>query len=91
MNEKEHELKRLREEAFRREARIQAEANRLMQQEEVIGEEVDTVQFCVNGLRAKVAELRAIKQECLDQEAVLKERLKIEGRAELGLAGYELN
>jgi len=38
-----------------------------------------------------VAELRAMKQECLDQEAVLKERLKIEGRAELGLVGYELN
>ena len=43
MNEKELELKRLREEAFRREARIQCEANRLLQQEETLDEEAETL------------------------------------------------
>ena len=89
--EKELELRRLKDEAFRRETVIQQAVSRLLQQEESIDEETNTTQFCINGLKAKVADLRALQQDYLDQEAILRERLKIEGKAELGLAGFELN
>lgn len=58
MIEKELELKRLRDEAFRRETMIQCEVDRLVQMDEHLEGESNTLQYCVNGLKAKVQDIR---------------------------------
>ena len=58
MIEKELELKRLRDEAFRRETMIQCEVDRLVQMDEHLEGENNTLQYCVNGLKAKVQDIR---------------------------------
>lgn len=91
MMEKECELNRLREDAHRKERTLIAEIDRIASKEEVIDSENNVLQFCVNGLNAKVDNLKARREEILQVENVLREKLKFEGKMELEFAGLEFN
>ena len=91
LTEKEGELRRLREEATRRDRWVSAEIEGVTREEAEIDDENNVMQYCVNGLKAKVEELKEVRDEAKRREMIIIEKMRIDAKMELEMVGYEFN
>jgi len=88
--EKEDELRCLRDEIKRKQAQIEEDEERLTREEEESEDETACTRYVISELKKKIEGLRIKEEESAHRHAVLKERLKLEGKLELELASLEL-